>query len=55
MAFAGFHAKTDESQLVQPPLAFAGRSRTHRLVEVHPSLCGSHGTKKYYEWSLLTE
>lgn len=38
MAFAGFHGKTDESQLVQPPLAFAGRSRTHRLVEVHLSV-----------------
>ena len=34
MAFAGFHGSTDESQLVRPPLAFSGRSRTHRLVEV---------------------
>ena len=38
MAFAGFHGRTDESQLVQPPLAFSGRSRTHRLVEVRPVL-----------------
>ena len=37
MAFAGFHGSTDESQLVQPPLAFSGRSRTHRLVEVRPA------------------
>ena len=37
MAFAGFHGSTDESQLVQPPLAFSGRSRTHRLVEVSPA------------------
>ena len=37
MAFAGFHGSTDESQLVQPPLAFSGRSRTHRLVEVGPA------------------
>lgn len=34
MAFAGSHASKDESQIVQPPIAFSGRSRTHRLVEV---------------------
>ena len=34
MAFAGYHASKDESQIVQPPIAFSGRSRTHRLVEV---------------------
>ncbi|CAL8460578.1 g107 [Coccomyxa elongata] len=34
MAFAGYGDQGNLSKLVQAPLAFSGRSRTHRLVEV---------------------